>query len=409
MKSRRGILTLTGLCLSLTSLSASAQALEPVPAYVPENDSVILERAAISSPQLRELKAARARAEAAPTDTKAAIAYARLAIELGRQQADPRFYGNAEAALAHWDAVAAPPLEIAWLRAVLHQQRHDFDRARAELDALLKREPDYPPALLTRAVINLVQGRPRDTQRDCAALIGLAGAQVIGSCAAAAASELGHAENALSTLRGLNDQPTDGVAFDQRSWGLTLAAEINARMEHDDAAQKAFDRARTAIAAAGDHDPYFQVAEADFLLDQHQPATVVERLRNETRNNNALLRLTLAESQLPDADSQAAARQHIEMLGERFAATRARGEATHRREEARYELELRHDPATALQLAVANWDVQREPLDARIFLECAVAAKDPVAAQPVLDWMAQTGIEDPRLHRLAAQLTAGAP
>src|SRR3546814_4612877 len=76
------------------------------------------------------------------------------------------------------------------------------------------------------------------------------------------------------------------------------------------------------------------------LLDRQRPAIVVERLRNETRNNNALLRLALAESQLPDADSQAAAKQHIEMLGERFAATRTRGEATHRREEARYLLEL---------------------------------------------------------------------
>src|SRR3546814_7981488 len=86
---------------------------------------------------------------------------------------------------------------------------------------------------------------------------------------------------------------------------------INARMEHHDAAQKAFDRARAASAAAGDHDPYFQVAEADFLLDRQRPAIVVERLRNETRNNNALLRLALAESQLPDADSQEIGRAHV--------------------------------------------------------------------------------------------------
>lgn len=395
------------LFAGLALVAIPALALDSVPAYVPDSDAVVLERAAVSSPQLRELKAARERSEAAPNDTAAAIAYAHLAIELGRQQADPRFYGNAEAALAPWDTVTAPPLEIAWLHAVLLQQRHDFDGARTKLDALLKREPAYAPALLTRAVINLVQGRPRDAQRDCAALIGQASVLIIGSCAAAAVSEQGQAEHALSTLAELNARPAAGVPFDQRSWGLTLAAEINARMEHNDAARAAFDRARAAIAAAGDHDPYFQVAEADFLLDQHEPATVVERLRNETRNNNALLRLTLAESQLPDAASQAAATKHIEMLGERFAATRARGEATHRREEARFLLELRHDPGAALKLAVANWGVQREPLDARIFLECAVAAQAADAAKPVLDWMQQTGIEDPRLHRLAAQLQAG--
>src|SRR3546814_15165941 len=93
------------------------------------------------------------------------------------------------------------------------------------------------------------------------------------------------------------------------------------------------------------------------------------------------------------------------MVGERLSATRTGGEAKHRREEARYLLELRHEPAAALKLAIANWSVQREPLDARIFLECAVAAKDPAAAQPVRDWMTQTGIEDPRLHRLGAQMT----
>lgn len=397
------------LALCLLPATPAAFAIDAVPAYVPNDDAVVLERAAVSSPQLRALREARSRAEAAPKNATVAIAYARQAIELGRQQADPRYYGNAEAALAPWDADPAPPLEIAWLRAVLHQQRHDFDGARAELDAVLKREPGYPPALLTRAVIHFVQGRPHDMQRDCAALIGMASTVIIGSCGAAAASVLGHVETALSTLAQLNTAPDPRLAFDQRSWALTLEAEIDARMERNDAARAAFDRARQATAAAGDHDPYLQVTEADFLLDRHEPATVVERLRDETRNDNALLRLTQAEAQLPDAASQASAKAHIDMLGERFAATRARGEATHGREEARYTLALRHDPQAAVKLAQANWLVQREPLDARILLECAVAAHDPDAAKPVLAWMADTRIEDPRLHRLAAQLKAGTP
>ncbi|NKF21260.1 hypothetical protein [Solimonas marina] len=392
------------MMLGLMLVTAPAAALEAVRAYVPDRDATVLERAAVSSPKLRALRAARTAAEAAPEDPKAAVTYARLAIELGREQADPRFYGNAEAALSAWDAIAAPPLDIAWLRAVLHQQRHAFDQARAELDALLQREPAYAPALLTRAVIHLVQGDPTAARRDCAALVGRTGALVVGSCAAAAASVSGHAQTALDTLATLDAQAPHDLPIDQRAWALSLEAEINARMEHVAAARAAFERARSAVAAAGSHDPYLDTAEADFLLDQHEPATVVARLRSRTRDNNALLRLTEAEAQLPDAASQQSAATHIRMLGERFAATRARGEATHRREEARYTLALLHRPQAALKLAAANWQVQREPLDARIFLECAVAARQPAAAAPVLTWMAQTGIEDPRLHRLAAQL-----
>ena len=65
----------------------------------------------------------------------------------------------------------------------------------------------------------------------------------------------------------------------------------------------------------------------------------------------------------PDAASEA------DELGERFAALRARGDRVHLREEARYTLEIRDTPDAALALALDDWRVQKEPLDARIVLE----------------------------------------
>jgi hypothetical protein len=50
--------------------------------------------------------------------------------------------------------------------------------------------------------------------------------------------------------------------------------------------------------------------------------------------------------------------------------------------------------------------VQREPRDARVLLEAALVLRRPDAAQPVLDWMARTRIEDWYLRRLAEQLAA---
>jgi NAD(P)H-dependent FMN reductase len=89
------------------------------------------------------------------------------------------------------------------------------------------------------------------------------------------------------------------------------------------------------------------------------------------------------------------------MLTDRFAAARARGDTTHRSEEARFELRLRNDAATALRLAQENYAVQREPRDARVLLEAAVAAKNPGAAKAALDWLQHSGFEDARTRALA--------
>ena len=95
---------------------------------------------------------------------------------------------------------------------------------------------------------------------------------------------------------------------------------------------------------------------------------------------------------------------HIEELRARFAASRQRGDSLHQGEEARFLLHLADQPQAALTLAQANWAVQREPRDARILLEAALAAGEPEAARPALDWMAQTGIEDVALTALAQRL-----
>jgi hypothetical protein len=48
--------------------------------------------------------------------------------------------------------------------------------------------------------------------------------------------------------------------------------------------------------------------------------------------------------------------------------------------------------------------VQREPADARVLLEAALAARDKAAAEPALRWLAESRIEAPRLQALADAL-----
>ncbi len=60
----------------------------------------------------------------------------------------------------------------------------------------------------------------------------------------------------------------------------------------------------------------------------------------------------------------------------------------------------------ALQLARENWAEQREPADARVLLEAALAAGEPAAAAPVQAWLADSGLESVALRALAARLKA---
>ena len=118
------------------------------------------------------------------------------------------------------------------------------------------------------------------------------------------------------------------------------------------------------------------------------------------RSDILLLRLALAERALGSPSAAA----HAEALANRFADATLRGDRLHLQEEARFELQLRHDAARALELALENWREQREPRDARALMEAALAARRPDAAQPALEWMRRTGYEETRYRALVEQL-----
>ncbi|MGD9510900.1 MAG: hypothetical protein AB7X49_20375, partial [Geminicoccaceae bacterium] len=125
-------------------------------------------------------------------------------------------------------------------------------------------------------------------------------------------------------------------------------------------------------------------------------------VEDEPLHDGKLQRATIAGRRLgaPWWPEQAA------LLDERFAAATRRGDALHRREEARYRIELRDEPVAALDLALLDWRDQKEVWDARILLESAIAAGRPGAAEEVLAWLHATGLDDARLACLLARLEA---
>jgi Tfp pilus assembly protein PilF len=147
-------------------------------------------------------------------------------------------------------------------------------------------------------------------------------------------------------------------------------------------------------------DTYLLGAYADFLLDQDRAAEVITLLEKNTRADALLLRYALALKRQGSPDVM----QHITALQSRFSAAMLRGDNVHQREQARFELHLRGNPGAALQLAHENWQHQKEPADARILLEAAIASNAKEKATPALAWLKRSGLQDPALSALAAKL-----
>ncbi|MCP5158035.1 MAG: hypothetical protein H6975_01260 [Gammaproteobacteria bacterium] len=366
--------------------------------FTPADPQQVLETLprSIADPQMQELQELRRQLATRPDDLALALQVARRNLAIGRAEGDPRYTGYAQAALAPWWDQDPPPPEVLLLRAVLRQNRHDFAGALADLRQVLAVQPRHPQAWLIQAVIQQVQGEPIAALQSCLALRRRAVSLSFVTCWSGAASRGGQAAVAYRSL----SQALAGnfaASPEERQWALTVLAEIAEQRGDASAAETHF---RAAL-ELGQRNVYLLGAYADFLLDQQRPAEVRALLQDEQSADNLLLRLALAERRLDDTVWQ----HHTEVLEARFAAARQRGDGAHFATEARLRLDLRQQAPEALTLARQNWaQGQREPQDARLLLEAALAASQPEAAREVLDWLERVRLEDERLAKLSQRL-----
>ncbi len=364
--------------------------------YQPTEDAQVLQRLSFkaSDPVARRLDSLRTNLRRNPRDLESAVKLATRYIEQGRSEGDPRFLGQAQAVLSPWWSEATPPPAALLLRATIRQNAHEFNEALTDLDQVLAAESNNAQAWLTKASILQVQARYDEARRACQRLTRLAPAHVLLGCLSDIASVTGQSTKSRELLgQVLSDTALVGH---ERIWIATILAETAGRTGAIREAEQYFSEAFTVDIK----DQYLLGAYADFLLDHGRHHDVVSLLQSETRADGLLLRLALAEQALKLPTFQ----NHTVELAARFAAGRDRGTTVHVKEEARFTLALQHDARRALTLAQANWKVQREPADARILLESALAAKNSPAAQPVLDWMTRNHVEDVHLRQLAKQI-----
>ena len=374
------------MCVSLLASQAQSAPRTPV------NDATVIEKLPFRAgdSRARELNALRASARKAPSDAVIAAALAQAYFDTAQARSDPRFIGYADAVLSPFDPQMSVDLLV--IRGMLRQYRHDFDGALGDFAAALAQDPERAGAHAWRGAIYLVMAQYDKVRKECAALLDLQRPVLQGGCTGLVQAYTGQLTSAYATL-----QKTLALARydEQRLWLLTRLGEVSAWLGHKARAERHY---RDALALGRD-DAYLLAAWADFLLDNKRPAEVVKLLAGWEASDPLLLRLAEAETLL----RVPAAIAHVQALDDRFAAAKLRGDTSHRAEEARFQLRLRNNAVLAVQLAAANYQVQKEPRDLRMLLEAALAARDPDAAKPARDWLQSTGFEDALMRALAEQ------
>jgi tetratricopeptide (TPR) repeat protein len=353
--------------------------------YMPTNDGAVLAEVSAGTryADVSARRLARARVDVA-------IPLAQFYIQQSRLSGDLRYLGYAEAVLAPWVRQSSPNADVLVLQATLQQSRHEFAASLATLDHALAVRPKNPQALLIRATVLRVLGRYPEADAACEGFSRLVEPRLAALCTESLQGLRGHLESAYSSLTQIS---TQGWLNSEKSWLYSEMGEMAVRLGRDADAERWFQQ----DLRLSPTDFYVRAAYADLMLQQGRAGEVLTLLAGQESFEPLLLRIAIAQKRLHDpALGQSSAR-----LRAAFAAELQRGEAVHRREQARFLLDVLDQPEPSLAAALENWMVQHEPDDVLVLMRAAIAAGNPAAAAPAADFVRAQGQSDVRLDALS--------
>jgi tetratricopeptide (TPR) repeat protein len=315
-----------------------------------------------------------------------ALPLAQFYISQARAAGDLRFLGYADAVLLPWRSRSPANADVLVLDATILQSRHAFAAALDALDKVLAVRPNDVQAWLTRATVLRVLGRYDEARASCGHLMKAGEAPLAQLCTQSLRALSGHLRPAYANVVAL--QP-GALSVSARAWRYSELGEMATRLG-DDAAAAGWFRAGLQLAP---EDLYTRAAYADLLLRQGRARDTLNLLDAYRSLEPLLLRIAIAQQQLHDPQLP----RTCAVLANAFSVEEQRGEAVHRREQARFLLEVARQPLAALSAAQQNWQSQREPDDLLILLRAAQAAHLPSAAAPAVRFVREHGTEDVRL------------
>ena len=346
--------------------------------FIPPDDSVVL---ADVPPGTRHSELATRQVAARRLDV--ALPLAQLYIKQARNTGDLRFLGYAEAVLQPWIGPDTTSADALVLHATVLQSRHDFSGALKVLERARVLRPDDAQAWLTSATVLRVLGQ---YDRSLTACDRIADRVVVELCTQGVRGLRGDLPSAYAAIQQIDSQ---GMPPEERAWRDSELGEMAVRLGKDVEAEHWFQNGLRA--SPGDF--YIRAAYADLLLRNRRAQDALALLKGQETLEPLLLRIAIAQKALRDPGLERSSAR----LAAAFAAEAQRGDGVHRREEARFLLDVENDPRAALAAAQENWKVQREPDDVLVLMRAARAAGVPGTGQPAVGFVREHGMQDVRI------------
>lgn len=340
---------------------------------------------------------------AQPTNLDASLAYARAVFTLGLTEGDLRWFGSAKAALMPWWQSTDLPADGYFMRGLVKQGFHDFDGGLQDINQAITLNPERAEFWSWRFALHLLQANMGAARQDAEDIARRFGPQEGHIYSAVLAYRTGQALAAVQKLSASMRLPNYQDAASQVWIGFHLG-EAHRVAQQPEQAIALWQR----LLQAHPQSHLLRLSLADLLNQQGQfrqakaVATAQATLSNSNLTDALLMQALLASRGLKAPDEAALAQQ----MAARLQSQALRQESLIERPKLIYQIAYGQDLAAGLALSIENWQQQKEPPDAVLFAQAALARQQARAAEPVVQWAQTTGYIDPQLAPLITQLKA---
>ena len=332
-----------------------------------------------------------------PEDLQIALAYAREVFNLGSSEGDLRWYGSAKAALKPWWRATDLPADGFFMRGLVKQGFHEFEGGLRDINQAIALDPKHAEYWSWRFSLHLMQANMDAAKQDVHEMQKLFGSEEANIYQAVLLYRTGQPLPALKLLDESIRSSGHQDAASQIWIGFHLG-EANRVANQPDKALTLWRR----LSQAYPQSHLLRLSLTDLLNQKKKykeaKAVATSNLSSITINlTDALLMQALIASRgLNSPDEATLASQ----MAARLQTQSIRQESLIERPRLIYQIAYGRDLASGLALSIDNWRLQKEPSDAVLFLQAALALNQANAAEPVVRWAASTKYSDPQLSPL---------
>jgi tetratricopeptide (TPR) repeat protein len=394
------------LAASMVMAGTSAGAQER---FLPAASDVVLASSVhASGERAGELRALEQAWRAQTQDLPAALAYARAVFTLGFNEGDLRWFGSAKAAMMPWWQTSEMIADGFFMRGLVKQGFHDFDGGLQDIQKAIALNPQRAEFWSWRFALHLLLADMRAAEQVVNEMARLFGPQEAQIYRAVWLYRTGQATDAVRLLRE-SIRSVDHQDASSQVWiGFHLGEAHRVAGQPDQAikvwqqilqAQPRSHLLRLSLAELLNQQGRFAEAKA---VATHKKTSSSASQSSSSLTDALLVQALLASRGLGSSDEAALAGQ----MQARLQAQALRQESLIERPKLIYQITYGQDLAAGLALSIENWQLQKEPPDALLFVQAALAMNQARAAEPVVNWAQTTSYTEPLLRQGIAQLMA---